>query len=145
MFLVHTDLNPSPIFLSPTSVSELVTTCSDFLGHGRPSSSEVVQCACPKATCSRGRHCRLPKLLWSWITSDPSLECSVNKTLSGAWTPTGALMLGQYQCKRTHILQGYFTGTKAVSSSPQCQWINPLTHCLVVIYDDIDLGQHWLR
>ena len=34
--------------VSETSESELVATCSEFLGRGRPRSSEVVQCACSK-------------------------------------------------------------------------------------------------
>ena len=48
MFHVYTDPSPCPKFLSRTSVCELVATCSDFLGLGRPSASEVVQCACSK-------------------------------------------------------------------------------------------------
>ena len=55
MFRVYTNPSPCPRFLSRTSVSEIVTTCSDFLGRVHPTSSKVVQCACPKAACSRGR------------------------------------------------------------------------------------------
>ena len=84
MFRVYTDPSPCPRFLSRTSVSELIATCNNFLRCGRLSSSEVVQCACPKAACSHGRHCRLPKWPSPRITSDPSLRCSVNKTLSEA-------------------------------------------------------------
>ena len=83
MFRVYTDPSPCPRFLSRMSVSEHVATCSDFLGHGRPSLSEVVQYAY-----SCGRYCRLPKWGWPRMTSDPSLGCSVNTILSGARTRT---------------------------------------------------------
>ena len=36
MFRVYTDQSPCPSVLPRMSVSELVTTCSDFLVHGRP-------------------------------------------------------------------------------------------------------------
>ena len=48
MFHVCTDTSLCPRFLSRMSVSELVTTCSNILGHGRFISSEVVQCTCTK-------------------------------------------------------------------------------------------------
>ena len=48
MFRVYTYPSPCPRFVSHMSVSELVAPCGDFVGRGRPSSSEVVQYACSK-------------------------------------------------------------------------------------------------
>ena len=92
----------SEIFVSDVRhVSELIATCSDFLGRGRPSSSKVVQCACSKPPVHVVANYRLPKWPWAWpwMTWDPSLGSSVNKTLSGARTWTRARMLGQCKCK----------------------------------------------
>ena len=41
-----------------------------------------------KAACASGRYCRLPKWPWPRTTSNPSLGCSVNKTL-GHWLGHG--------------------------------------------------------
>ena len=48
LFRVYTDPSPCPRLLPRMSLSQLVATCNDFLGHGRTNSSEVVQCACSK-------------------------------------------------------------------------------------------------
>ena len=99
MFRVYTDPSPCPRLLSRTSVSKLVATCSNFLGHGRPSSSGVVQCACSKppvhvVTTAGYQKWPLPR-----VTSDPSLRCSVNTILSGSRTLTRTWILGQCKCK----------------------------------------------
>ena len=92
-FRVYTDPSPCPkIFVSDLRSSSLhVAIFSDadvrvFRG-----------CAMrmPNAACSCGRYCRLPKCPWPRMTSDPSLWCSVNKTLSGAWTRTRARLLAR--------------------------------------------------
>ena len=95
MFCVYTDPSPCPRLLPRSSVSELVTTCSDFLGHGRPSSSKVVQCACSKPPVHVVTTAGYQKWPLPGVTSDPSLGCSVNTILSGARTR----ILGQYKCK----------------------------------------------
>ena len=84
-----------PRFCLGRPVSELVATCSNFLGHGRPEFNQNCAMRMFKAACSRGCCCRLPKWPWPRMTSDRSLGCSVNRTLSG----TRARMLGQCKCK----------------------------------------------
>ena len=91
IFHVYTDPSPSPRFLSRTSMSELVATCSNFLGRGHPSKSEVMKSACSKPPVQVFATKFGPKWLWTRMTSDPSLGCSVNKVLSGSRTR----MLGQ--------------------------------------------------
>ena len=99
MFGVYTDPSLSLRFLSWTSVSELDATCSDFLRHGRPSTSGVMKRACSKAPV----HVVATKfgLKWSWtqMTVDPSLGCSVNTILSGSWTRSQTRMLRQCKWK----------------------------------------------
>ena len=99
MFGVYTDPSLSLRFLSRNSVSELVATCSDFLRHGRPSTSGVMKRACSKALV----HVVATKfgLKWSWtrMTLDPSLGCSVNTILSGSRTRSRTRMLGQCKWK----------------------------------------------
>ena len=91
IFRVYTDPSPSPRFLSRTSVSELVATYSNFLGGGRPSTSEVMKRACSKLPVHVFATKFGPKWPWTRMTSDPSLGCSVNTVLSGSRTQ----MLGQ--------------------------------------------------
>ena len=99
MFRVYTDPSPCPRLLSRTSVSELVATCSDFLGHGRPSSSEVMKRACSKLPVHVVATKFGPKWQRTRMTSDPSLGCSVNTILSGSRTRTRTRMLRQCKCK----------------------------------------------
>ena len=103
MFRVYTD--PSPSLSSRTSVSDLVATRSDFLGRGRPRSSEIVLCACSKPPVQVLATAGYQKWPGPRVTSDPSLGCSVNIILSGAWTLTRTRILGQCKCKcvLTHI------------------------------------------
>ena len=103
MFRVYTDPSLCPRLLPRTSVSELVATCSDFLGNGRPSSSEVVQCACSKPPVYVVATAGYQKWPLSRVKSDPSLGCSVNTILSGSWTLTRTRILGQCKCKCTFI------------------------------------------
>ena len=97
MFRVYT--GPSPRFLSRTSVSELVATCSDFLGRGRLSTSKVMKWACSKPPVHVVAAKLGPKWPWTQMTSDPSLGYSVNTILSGSQTQTRTRMLGQCKCK----------------------------------------------
>ena len=99
MFRVYTDPSPNPRLLPWTSVSELIATCSDLLGHGRPSSSEVVQCACSKPPLHVVATAGYQKWPLPRVTSDPSLGCSVNTILSGSRTLTRTRTLGQCKCK----------------------------------------------
>ena len=78
-----------PRFFFQTSVSELVATCSDFLGLRRLSSSEAMQC-----TCSQSR-----VLVVATAGYQNVLGCSVNKTRSGARTLTRTRLLGQCKYK----------------------------------------------
>ena len=93
-------------FLSRTSVSELVATCSDFLRHRRQSSSEVVQCACSKPPVHVVATVGYQKWPLPRVTSDPSLGYSVNTILSGARTLTRTRILGQCKCKCPFTLEG---------------------------------------
>ena len=72
-----------------------VATCSDFLGCKRPRLCNAHAQSC-LFMCSL---LQLPKWPWPQMTSDLSLRCSVNTTLSGAQTRTR--MLGQCKCKCT--------------------------------------------
>ena len=104
MFRVYTDPSPCPRLLPWTSVSDLVATCSDFLGHGRPSSSEVVQCACSKPPVYVVATAGYQKWPLPRVTSDPSLGCSVNTILSGSRTLNRTRILGQCKCKGAFTL-----------------------------------------
>ena len=99
MFWVYTNQSLCPRLLPRTSVSELVATCSDFLGHGRPSSSKVVQCACSKPLIHVVPTVGYQKRPLPRVTSNPSLGYNVTTTHSGARTLTRTWILGQYKCK----------------------------------------------
>ena len=95
---LHSCKSMSEIFVSDVRVRDR----RYMLRFPRTRTSEFVRgCAMSmlKAACSCGHYCRLPKWPGPRMTSDPSLGCSVNKTLSGTWTRTQARMLGHCKCK----------------------------------------------
>ena len=97
-FCVYTFLSPCPSFclVGPCPSSSLhVAISSDADVWVRP---RFAMCML-KAACSRCCYFRWLKWSWLWMTSGPSLRCSVKKTLSGARTWTRARMLGQRTCK----------------------------------------------
>ena len=89
IFRFYTDPSPFLRFLSRTSVSELVDTCSDFLRHRRPRLCNSIRCAWHAFTKSLLQASKM-------TGASDDLGCSVNKTVTASGTRTR--MLGQCIC-----------------------------------------------
>ena len=124
MFHVYTDPSPSPRFL----VSDVRVCPSPSLHVVISSDTDVWSCAMNmlKAACaSRGCYQKWP---WPRMTTDPSLRCSVNTTLSGTWT----WMLEQCKCKYTltilsmssSFLNLYLPFTFCLQAYAHCLWFS---------------------
>ena len=125
MFRVYTDPSPCPRFLSRTSVSKLVATCSNFFGHGSLSSSKVVQCACSK-----------PLFTWSllWATkmagasddlgSEPRMLCKQNSVRDSDMDSDSVNCVNAPLARLPAIAPKQFSGQSnsiSIRSMPDCR------------------------